>query len=140
MLGPTRAPGRPRAGMTETSRLIPVRVLAVLALAVVACNVDAANQIPCADDFSCPNDYPVCAAGKCIAGTSTLRASVAVVGPDGHASTDFLSGTVRVLVSARASSGVQGVTLAAGSTTFNASSTAATLPLYAFDVDTTTQA
>jgi hypothetical protein len=124
--------------MTETSKLIPVRVLAVLALAAAACSVEAGNQIPCVEDSSCPNDYPVCGPNaKCIAGSSTAQKSVAVVGAEGHAATDFLSGTVRVIVSAKASSGVESVTLAAGSITFTASTPAATPPLYAFDVDTT---
>src|SRR5438067_579120 len=124
--------------MTETSKMIPIRVLAVLALAAAACSVDAGNQIPCVEDLSCPNDYPVCVSGKCTAGTSTAKASVAVVGAEGHTATDFLSGTVRVIVSARASSGVKTVALAFGTTSFTASTPAATPPLYAFDVNTTT--
>src|SRR5438128_1822280 len=126
--------------MTEISKLIPIRVLAVLAFAAAACSVEAGNQIPCVEDFSCPNDYPVCVSGKCTAGTSSAKASVAVVGAEGHATTDFLSGTVRVIVSARASSGVNTVALAFGTTSFTASTPAATPPLYAFDVDTATLA
>jgi hypothetical protein len=124
--------------MTETSKLIPIRLFAVLALAAAACSVEAGNQIPCVEDLSCPNDYPVCVSGKCTAGTSTAKASVAVVGAEGHATTDFLSGTVRVIVSARASSGVKTVSLAFGTASFTAATPAATPPLYAFDVDTAT--
>jgi len=88
-------------------------------------------------DASCPTDYPVCGpAGKCIAGTPTA-ASVAITGVDGHAAADYLSGTVRVLVSARATSGVRSVTLASGSMNFPTSTAAAAAPLYAFDVNTT---
>jgi hypothetical protein len=75
-------------------------------------------------------------AGKCVAGTPTA-ASVAITGVDGHAAADYLSGTVRVLVSARATSGVGSVRLASGSVNFPASTLAAAAPLYAFDVDTT---
>jgi hypothetical protein len=124
--------------MIETSKQSSVRILALVALALSACNPDAAGQIPCVEDVSCPNDYPVCGpAGKCIAGTSSANASVAIVGAEGHAAADFLSGTVRVLVSARAATGVQSVTLASGSATFAASATAAAPPLFAFDVNTT---
>lgn len=124
--------------MTETSNRLSVRLLAAVALALPACNLDAAGQIPCVEDVSCPNDYPVCGpAGKCIAGTSNAGASVAVVGADGHAAADFLSGTVRVLVSARASTGVKTVALSSGSVNFTSSASAAAPPLYAFDVNTT---
>src|SRR5438445_2017516 len=132
------APGRSRAGMIHTSKLRTIRVLFAAALAMAGCSGTSGGQIPCVDDASCPNDYPVCGpAGKCIAGTSTSSKSVAVVGAEGHTAADFLSGTVRVLVTARAASGVQSVKLAAGSTNFSASATPATPPLYAFDVDTT---
>lgn len=124
--------------MIETSKQLSVRILAAVALALPACNPDAAGQIPCVEDVSCPNDYPVCGpAGKCIAGTSNAGASVAIVGADGHAAADFLSGTVRVLVSARASTGVKTVALSSGSVNFAASATAAAPPLYAFDANTT---
>jgi galactose oxidase-like protein len=122
--------------MNQTPRQLSIHVLAASALLLGACSVDVAGQIPCADDVSCPSDYPVCSQGKCIAGTSTANASVAIVGVDGHAAADFLSGTVRVQVTARATSGVQGVTLASGSTSFPASATPAVPPLFAFDVNT----
>ena len=124
--------------MIHTSKLRTIRVLFAAALAMAGCSGTSGGQIPCVDDASCPNDYPVCGpAGKCIAGTSTSSKSVAVVGAEGHTAADFLSGTVRVLVTARAASGVQGVKLAVGSTNFSASATPATPPLYAFDFDTT---
>src|SRR5438874_2839728 len=135
--GPTAA-GRSRAGMIQPSKLRTVSVLFAAALAMAGCSGTSGGQIPCVEDASCPNDYPVCGpAGKCIAGTSTSSTSVAVVGAEGHTAADFLSGTVRVLVTARAASGVQGVKLAVGSTNFSASATPATPPLYAFDFDTT---
>jgi hypothetical protein len=123
--------------MIHTSKLHPIRVLFAAALAVAGCSGTSGGQIPCVDDASCPIDYPVCGAGKCIAGTSNASTSVAVVGAEGHTAADFLSGTVRVLVTARASSGVQSLKLAVGSTNFSASATPATPPLFAFDVDTT---
>ena len=124
--------------MIHTSKLRTIRVLFAAALAMAGCSGTSGGQIPCVDDASCPNDYPVCGpAGKCIAGTSTSSKSVAVVGAEGHTAADFLSGTVRVLVTARAASGVQSVNLAVGSTNFSASATPAAPPLYAFDVDTT---
>jgi len=127
--------------MIDTTKLRTIRVLSAAALAMAGCSGTSGGEIPCVEDASCPNDYPVCGpAGKCIAGTSTSSTSVAVVGAEGHIAADFLSGTVRVLVTARAASGVQSVKLAAGSTSFSASTTAATPPLYAFDVDTATLA
>src|SRR3989442_10188637 len=135
--GPTAA-GRSRAGMIDTTKLRTIRVLSAAALAMAGCSGTSSGQIPCVQDASCPNDYPVCGpAGKCIAGTSTSSTSVAVVGAEGHTAADFLSGTVRVLVTARAASGVQSVNLAVGSTNFSASATPAAPPLYAFDLDTT---
>ncbi|HTO95541.1 MAG TPA: hypothetical protein VMK66_00745 [Myxococcales bacterium] len=122
--------------MNQTLRQILAHLFAAAALLLAGCSVDAAGQIPCADDVSCPTDYPVCSQGKCIAGTSTSSASVAIVGVDGHAPADFLSGTVRVQVTARATSGVQSVALTSGSTSFPASATAASPPLFAFDVNT----
>jgi hypothetical protein len=124
--------------MSKSSKNLFSRVLAALALVLAGCSVGAGGEIPCVEDVSCPNDFPVCGpAGKCIAGTSSAQASVAIVGVDGRAASDFLSGTVRVLVSARAATGVRTVTLAAGTVNFTASTTAAAPPLYAFDVDTT---
>jgi hypothetical protein len=125
--------------MIESSKPLFFAVLASLALASAGCPISADGQIPCVEDVSCPNDYPVCGpAGKCIAGTSTAKASVAIVGAEGHAASDYLSGTVRVIVSARATAGVQSVQLASGTVNFTASTAAATPPLYAFDVNTAT--
>src|SRR5467141_1603369 len=120
---------------SKKSLLLP---LVVLALGIAGCPLQAGDQIPCVEDVTCPAQYPVCGpTGKCIAGTSGARASVAIVGADGYAPTDLLSGTVRMLVVARAATGVATVRLASGSTNFAASSTAAAPPLFAFDVDTT---
>ena len=116
----------------------PLLLLVVLALGVAGCPIQAGDQIPCVEDVTCPAQYPVCGpTGKCIAGTSGARASVAIVGADGYAPTDLLSGTVRMLVVARATTGVATVRLASGSASFGASSAAAAPPLFAFDVDTT---
>ena len=130
--------------MIENSSKLVARLSAAVILSLVAaCSVSAGGQIPCADDSSCPADYPVCsgasasAAGKCIAGSPAAATSVAVVGVDGHAASDFLSGTVRVLVTARASTGVGSVTLSSGAQAFPPSATAVLAPLFAFDVDTT---
>src|SRR5260221_9826424 len=90
------------------------RLLAALALSIpLACSVSAGGQIPCADDSSCPTDYPVCSAGKCNAGTVSSAASIAIVSVDGHLPTDMVKGTVGVEVTARANTGVPagGVTL-----------------------------
>jgi hypothetical protein len=130
--------------MIHSSRKLLLVALTALTLGSVACSVSAGGEIPCADDSSCPNDYPVCSGatattkGKCIAGTASAASNVAVVGVDGHAPSDFVSGTVRLLVTAKARTGVQSVTLTSGTQTFPASATAATPPLFAFDVDTTT--
>src|SRR5882672_3157912 len=123
--------------MISSSKRLSFPALAALALVAAGCSYSGEGQIPCVDNASCPSDYPVCgSAGKCVAGTAATS-SVAITGVDGHAATDFLSGTVRVLVSARASSGVRSVTLASGSVNFPASAVAAAAPLYAFDVNTT---
>jgi hypothetical protein len=123
--------------MISSSKRLSFPALAALALVAAGCSYSGEGQIPCVQDASCPTDYPVCGpAGKCIAGTPTA-ASVAITGVDGHAAADYLSGTVRVLVSARATSGVRSVTLASGSVNFPTSTVAAAAPLYAFDVNTT---
>ena len=123
--------------MISSSKRLSFPALAALALVAAGCSYSGEGQIPCVQDASCPTDYPVCGpGGKCIAGTPTA-ASVAITGVDGHAAADYLSGTVRVLVSARATSGVGSVRLASGSVNFPASTLAAATPLYAFDVDTT---
>jgi len=124
--------------MIDSSRKLLLPALGVLALVAGGCSVSASGEIPCVEDVSCPHDYPVCSNGKCIEGTSTASASIAIVGADGHSPSDFLSGTVRVTVSARATSGVASVKLASGTTDFPAATPAAAPPLYAFTVDTTT--
>src|SRR5882762_3941836 len=124
--------------MMEFSKKPLLPLLAVLALGIAGCPIQAGDQIPCVEDVTCPAQYPVCGpSGKCIAGTSGARASVAIVGADGYAPTDLLSGTVRMLIVARAATGVATVSLASGSTNFAASGAAAAAPLFAFDVDTT---
>jgi len=123
--------------MISSSKRLSFPALAALALVAAGCSYSGEGQIPCVQDASCPTAYPVCGpAGKCISGTPT-PASVAITGVDGHAATDYLRGTVRVLVSARATSGVASVKLASGSVNFPASTIPAASPLYAFDVDTT---
>jgi len=116
----------------------PLLLLVVLALGVAGCPIQAGDQIPCVEDVTCPAQYPVCGpAGRCIAGTSGARASVAIVGGRWLCADDLLSGTVRMLVVARATTGVATVRLASGARAFGASSAAAAPPLFAFDVDTT---
>ncbi len=123
--------------MISSSKRLSFPALAALALVAAGCSYSGEGQIPCVQDASCPTDYPVCGpGGKCIAGTPTA-ASVAITGVDGHAAGDYVSATVRVLVSARATSGVGSVRLASGSVNFPASALAAAAPVYAFDVDTT---
>jgi hypothetical protein len=124
--------------MMEFSKKSLLPPLVVLALGVAGCPIQAGDQIPCVEDLTCPSQYPVCGpSGKCIAGTSSARATVAIVGADGYAPTDLLSGTVRMLVVARAATGVATVKLASGTTNFAASSAAAAPPLFAFDLNTT---
>src|SRR6267378_1310438 len=127
--------------MISSSKRLSFPALAALVLVAAGCSYSGEGQIPCVQDASCPADYPVCgSAGKCIAGLPTATSSVAITGVDGHAATDYLRGAVRVLVSARAASGVRSLKLAAGSVNFPASTLPAASPLYAFDVDTTTLA
>ena len=114
--------------MIDSSRKLLLPALGVLALVAGGCSVSASGEIPCVEDVSCPHDYPVCSNGKCIEGTSTASASIAIVGADGHSPSDFLSGTVRVTVSARATSGVASVKLASGTTDFPAATPAAAPP------------
>ena len=92
------------------SRAFSIRLLAVTALALsAACSVNASGKIPCADDSSCPADYPVCKAGVCVESTSGTSgsASVSILGVPSKAATDPLRGTVNVNVVAKASSGVK---------------------------------
>src|SRR4051812_801504 len=112
------------------------RLLAALALSVpLACSVNADGQIPCADDSSCPADYPVCSAGKCAAGTSTSTNSVAIVGVQGHNPGDLLRGTVTLSVTAKANSGIKSIALTAGTKTYTPN-TSSVPPLFLFDVVT----
>src|SRR5215813_11637086 len=93
--------------------------LALAALALGACSGAAGGDVPCVEDVTCPSDYPVCGPqGKCIAGTSTQKAEVAIVGPEGYLPTDLVGGMVRILVTARATTGVASVKLASGATNF----------------------
>src|SRR5260370_36753688 len=123
--------------MIANFKRLDARLFAALVLSLAAgCSVSAGGQIPCADDSSCPADYPVCSAGKCNAGVSTKAATIAIVGVEGPSPSDFVRQTVRVDVTARANSGVQSVSLAGGGKTYTPVA-ASTPPLYFFDVDTT---
>lgn len=125
--------------MPRLSRILTLSVCA----AALACSVSAGSQIPCADDASCPTDYPVCDGanpgkpGVCIAQDAThvsSRASVSIVGVQGREAGAVVRGKVQVVVAARAASGVGAVTLSGGGRSFT--QTAATPPSWAFDVDT----
>lgn len=120
-----------------TSKRMQMKLfVALAALAAAACNVDESGKIKCADDSSCPSDYPVCGSGVCIAGTSTTQNAVAVIGVAGKQSTDPVRGTVTVQVAARASTGVASVALTSGTQSF--SGTASTTPgVFNVPVDTT---
>src|SRR5437870_5025493 len=108
--------------MTRSSRYGSLLVLAALARAVTGCAGTADGEIPCVEDVTCPDQFPVCgSAGKCIAGSSSEKATVAIVGPEGYMPAEFVAGTVRLLVTARATTGVASVKLASGSTNFAAS-------------------
>jgi hypothetical protein len=117
-------------------------ILAAAALFAAGCTATASGQIPCADDSSCPKDFPVCNGaalgkpGKCTSGTVTSTGAIAIVGVDGHATTDEVRGTVRVNVTARASSGVSTVALTAGTKSYP-TPTVFSPPLYSFDILTT---
>jgi hypothetical protein len=119
-----------------------LRLLAATALLVAGCGVNAGGQIPCADDSTCPRDYPVCsgatpaATGRCVAGTSTSINTVAIIGVDGHGPADFLRQTVRLSATARALSGVKSLSLTGGGKTFTPAAASAP-PLYYFSIDTT---
>jgi hypothetical protein len=126
--------------MIDSSKLRTVRVLFAAALAVAGCSVTSGGEIPCIQDASCPNDYPVCGpAGKCIAGTATGNVSVAIVGTAGKQAGDPVRGTISIQVAARSSSGIKSLSLAGGGKTFTPAA-GATGPVYAFTVDTTTLA
>src|SRR5437660_2275504 len=137
--GPTAA-GRSRAGMIQTSKLRTISVLFAAALAMAGCSGTSGGQIPCVEDASCPNDYPVCGpAGKCIAGTATGNVSVAIVGAAGKQAGDPVRGTISIQVAARSTSGIKSVSLAGGGKTFTPAA-GATGPVYDIAVDTTTLA
>src|SRR6185436_5011057 len=125
-------------GMIHTSQKRVLPVLAVLALAAAGCTVSAAGQIPCADDSSCPIDFPVCgSAGKCEAGTPTNHVTAQIVGVAGRQAGTPVRGTVVVQVSAKSSSGVKSLTLNGGGKTFSPAAGAAG-PVYDISVDTVT--
>ena len=104
-----------------------LKLSALVAFAALsACGVSAGGAIPCADDSSCPTDYPRCdpAQNKCVAGTPTAGpASTVIVGVVGRdpSSTAPVRGTVTFSVVARSTSGVKGVAInaTAGSVTRN---------------------
>src|SRR2546430_6602654 len=82
--------------MTRSSRYGSLLVLAALARAVTGCAGTADGEIPCVEDVTCPDQFPVCgSAGKCIAGSSSEKATVAIVGPEGYMPAEFVAGTVR---------------------------------------------
>src|SRR4051812_41403513 len=121
---------------TSQKRVLPV--LAVLALAAAGCTVSAAGQIPCADDSSCPIDFPVCgSAGKCEAGTPANHVTAQIVGVAGKQTGAPVRGAVTVQVSAKSSSGVKSVTLNGGGKTFSPAA-GAPGPVYDISVDTAT--
>ena len=122
-----------------------LRTAAVVALlAMAACSVNEAGNIPCADDSSCPSDYPVCSAGKCIAGTPTGSDTVQIVSINGvpAASAPHVRGVVHASVVAKASTGVGAVTLTAGVMADGGAyvalvTDAGSAPVYDFAIDTT---
>jgi len=123
--------------MIETSKLRTIGVLSAASLALAGCSLTSGGEIPCVEDASCPNDFPVCGpAGKCIAGTSTGNVTVAIVGAAGKQAGDPVRGTVSIQVAARSTSGVKSVSLAAGGKTFTPA-TGAAGPVYDIPVDTT---
>jgi hypothetical protein len=124
--------------MIDNSKKPSPRLLAASLLSLLAaCNVNASGQIPCADDSSCPASYPRCdPTHVCVTGTPTLGpTTIAFVGVTGHSPADILRLGVQVAVTARATTGVQNVSLAGGGKTYT-SSTASAPPLYLFDVNT----
>src|SRR5579859_1472663 len=124
--------------MIENSKKLNGRLLGAALLSfAAACSVSANGQIPCADDSSCPSDYPVCSAGKCVEGTSsTAVASVSILGVQGKAATDEVRGTVVVTVAAHANSGVKSISLAGGGQNYSPDASSAN-GIYNFTVDTT---
>ena len=122
-----------------------LRIAACLAaLAVAGCNVSDSGNVPCADDSSCPSDYPKCdttqAKPVCIAGTPTNdTVQIVTVGGVAAASAPPQKGTIHIGVLAKASSGVSSVALTAGSVaaTLTTGTSAPTPPLYDFTLDTT---
>jgi len=110
--------------------------LALCAAALLcACSTNEAGKIPCADDSSCPRDYPSCQSGTCTAPTASSTGAVSIIGVVGKQQSDPLRGTVTVLATASAYSGVKSVTLSAGSTTIPSASRSGAV--FSFTVDTT---
>src|SRR5690348_8688687 len=105
--------GRTGAGMIDSSKRLLLSALTALALGSAACTVSAGGQIPCADDSSCPHDFPVCQAGFCQAGSPSAEsaASVSIIGVDGKAAGAPIRSAVTISVSAKAASGIKSVTL-----------------------------
>jgi len=124
--------------MIHPSKTRFLLLLPALAIAVAACSGASSGEIPCADDSSCPNDFPVCQAGFCRSGTQPQdsAASVSVVGVDGKAAGQPVRGAVTVSVTAKASSGVKQLTLTpTGKSAIAPTSSAA--GVYKFPLDTT---
>src|SRR5436190_22352797 len=108
--------------MTRSSRRSSLLILAALALGVTACAGTAGGDIPCIEDVTCPDQYPVCGpSGTCTAGSSREKASVAIACPEGYKPTAFVKGAFRMLVPARAVPGVAGLNLGSGSPNLRAS-------------------
>jgi hypothetical protein len=125
--------------MIETFKKVDPRLLAAALLLAAGCNVSA--QIPCADDSSCPAQYAKCDKTQtppvCVDGKPTLATtSITYGGIDGHTATEQVRQTVHLSFSARATTGVQTVSLSGGGKTY-APATGSATPLYLFDVDTT---
>ncbi len=125
-----------------------LRIAACLAaLAVAGCNVSDSGNVPCADDSSCPSDYPKCdttqAKPVCIAGTAPDQRHRA----DRHRWAEWppprrhrRRAPSTSACSPRAGpSGVSSVALTAGSVaaTLTTGTSAPTPPLYDFTLDTT---
>ena len=119
-----------------------LQLSALLACAVLAaCGVSAGGAIPCADDSSCPTDYPVCdtTAGKCVAGSSASTSTIQVVSvtrDDGASASAPITGTATVTVIARATAGVVKDSVAVKAGDKALALIAATPPTFTFKLDT----
>jgi hypothetical protein len=121
-----------------------LKLSSLLALALLAaCGVSAGGAIPCADDSSCPIDYPVCdvSAGKCIAGTPSPSSAatvqiIAVTRDDGAQSSAAITGTATVTVLARASAGVVKDSVKVTANGKDLAPIASTPPTFTFKLDT----